>query len=410
MAVRDKDRSAFKDALDEARVIVDSAKADDRDLTPDEKSEVDGLIAKAEDAKSRIESDTKDDTLAVRIAALMGDPKSDEVDDLAPKTLGEAFADHPLFKAWLAANTVDGDVPESLKNFRTPSVPIPSKFLSVADLGGTDDAFPSVDYRGLLVPEKFPSGYERLIGLLTRGTTGSSLIHYAEETWTYAAEFVAEATASSGTSGTKPESSAVYTPKTVPVSTIAHWVAATKWALSDVGQLRALIDGGLRRGIIKKLGDAILNGDGVAPEWFGFMNLASIPTVGTTGAPTLPLIRDALGAIEDDGYMADGIVLNRADWEAIKAANPAPLGDPFNMRPPNIDGVPVIVLPQMAAGVGLVGEFATAFLLDREQSTITATDSHADFFIRNLVAILGEWRGAFFVPAPKAFRTVAEGA
>ena len=94
----------------------------------------------------------------------------------------------------------------------------------------------------------------------------------------------------------------------------------------------------------------------------------------------------------------------------MKVANPAPLGDPFNMRPPNIDGIPVIVLSTMPAGIGLVGEFATAFLLDREQSTITATDSHADFFVRNLVAILGEWRGAFFVPQPKAFRTVAKAA
>ena len=180
MAVRDKDRTAFKDALDEARVIVDGAKADDRDLTDDEKSEVDGLIAKAEEAKGRIEKDSKDETLAVRIASLMGDPKSDEVDDLGAKSLGEAFTDSPQFRAWLGANSVDGNIPESLKQFRTPSVPIPSKFLNTTTLGGAAGAFPQVDYRGLLVPERMPSAYERLIALLTRGTTGSSVIHWAE--------------------------------------------------------------------------------------------------------------------------------------------------------------------------------------------------------------------------------------
>jgi hypothetical protein len=36
-----------------------------------------------------------------------------------------------------------------------------------------------------------------------------------------------------------------------------------------------------------------------------------------------------------------------------------------------------------------------------------ASDSHADFFIRNLVAILGELRAAFGVLRPAAFATAA---
>ena len=37
----------------------------------------------------------------------------------------------------------------------------------------------------------------------------------------------------------------------------------------------------------------------------------------------------------------------------------------------------------------LVGDFRKAVIWDRQQASISATDSHADFFIRNLVAILG---------------------
>ncbi|MEE3918198.1 hypothetical protein V2I01_04875 [Micromonospora sp. BRA006-A] len=41
--------------------------------------------------------------------------------------------------------------------------------------------------------------------------------------------------------------------------------------------------------------------------------------------------------------------------------------------------------------------------MEPEQANISITDSHADFFIRNLVAILGEQRDAFGVLQPNAF-------
>jgi hypothetical protein len=36
-------------------------------------------------------------------------------------------------------------------------------------------------------------------------------------------------------------------------------------------------------------------------------------------------------------------------------------------------------------------------------ATITATDSHSDFFIRNIIAILAEMRAAFGIIRPSAF-------
>jgi HK97 family phage major capsid protein len=46
---------------------------------------------------------------------------------------------------------------------------------------------------------------------------------------------------------------------------------------------------------------------------------------------------------------------------------------------------------------------AQAVLWDREQAAVQVSDSHADFFVRNLVAILAEMRAAFGVIRPKAF-------
>jgi hypothetical protein len=47
---------------------------------------------------------------------------------------------------------------------------------------------------------------------------------------------------------------------------------------------------------------------------------------------------------------------------------------------------------------------------DRQQVTISVSDSHADFFIRNLVAVLAEARAAFGVLKPKSFVEIATAA
>jgi len=45
-------------------------------------------------------------------------------------------------------------------------------------------------------------------------------------------------------------------------------------------------------------------------------------------------------------------------------------------------------------------------LWDRERATVSVSDSHEDFFIRNMVAILAEMRAAFGLIRPSAFIVV----
>ena len=69
-------------------------------------------------------------------------------------------------------------------------------------------------------------------------------------------------------------------------------------------------------------------------------------------------------------------------------------------------GIPVVTNHAMTEGTGLLGDWRKAVLWDREQATIQVSDSHADFFIRNMVAILAEMRAAFGVIRPHAFIVV----
>ena len=68
--------------------------------------------------------------------------------------------------------------------------------------------------------------------------------------------------------------------------------------------------------------------------------------------------------------------------------------------------MPVIESESQTAGFVTLGDFTKAVVWDREQTTVTMTDSHSDFFVRNLVAVLAEERLAFGVTRPTAFCTV----
>jgi hypothetical protein len=52
---------------------------------------------------------------------------------------------------------------------------------------------------------------------------------------------------------------------------------------------------------------------------------------------------------------------------------------------------------------GLVGDFRFAMRWAREGVSLSVSDSHSDFFIRNLLAILAERRDAFGVLDIQAF-------
>jgi hypothetical protein len=55
------------------------------------------------------------------------------------------------------------------------------------------------------------------------------------------------------------------------------------------------------------------------------------------------------------------------------------------------------------AGTAWCAAWNWGVVYDREQATLQATDTHADFFVRNLVAILAELRAGFAILRPPAF-------
>ena len=70
-------------------------------------------------------------------------------------------------------------------------------------------------------------------------------------------------------------------------------------------------------------------------------------------------------------------------------------------------GVPVVVTTAVGVGTALVGNFSEgARLYRRGGLTVEASNSHSDYWVRNLVSLRAESRQGLAIFRPQAFTTV----
>jgi hypothetical protein len=71
-------------------------------------------------------------------------------------------------------------------------------------------------------------------------------------------------------------------------------------------------------------------------------------------------------------------------------------------------GVPVALSTTVGLGTAVVGGFSNAAAIARRSgTTVEATNSHSDYFVKNLVSIREEQREALLVYTPSAFTVVS---
>ena len=203
------------------------------------------------------------------------------------------------------------------------------------------------------------------------------------------------------------------------VSTIAHWVPASRQALSDAPMLQSLIDQDLTYGLDLESDEQLLFGSGTGQDIEGIMVDAEVPTVGQLAAGTaaadvpaamIDHIRAAITNCQtNEYYNMTGVVLNPVDWAILETAK-ATDGHYLMIQFPAegarevIWRVPVIVSNAMTADNFVIGDWAMgAKLYEREDVTVRVSESHADLFIENAVAVLAEERYTMAVTRPLAF-------
>jgi len=194
--------------------------------------------------------------------------------------------------------------------------------------------------------------------------------------------------------------------KTADIVTIAGWTPASKQVLADNAALQAAIDRAILLKALTRLENRIINGVGGQGKINGLLNQAT-PFVPTIGETAVDVIGEALTRLSTYGYNPNLVIVNPLDFfqdvQIVKDADGNYVfGSPNAPQPPSLWNVTVVRTPAMPQGEAMALDTSTVTVLDREQMTVAISNSHADFFIRNLVAILGELRAGLEVIDPGA--------
>jgi HK97 family phage major capsid protein len=343
-------------------------------------------------------------------------PRGGDGAQLKPfKSLGELIVGDENFSQWLK-QWEGGRFPSGKSQIQSPRVDIGAclpprmedALKTLITGAGSTSAGPLVfpDFKPL--QDVFYARPLTVRDIITVGETGSDTVEYVRITGvTNNAAPTAEATATTGSSGEKPESAMAMARITESVKTIPHWIPATNRALADAPQLRTIIDNFLRYGIEEELEDQILTGNAAGENFDGVLHVAGTTpqafdtNIFTTTRKGRTKVR-TVGRARPTAY-----VMNPLDWEKVDLAqdNEARYyyGGPMNPGNPRLWGLPVVESEGMTEGTCVVADWKLAILWDRMQTAISMSNSHADFFIRNLIAILAEMRAAFGVIRPAAF-------
>lgn len=284
-----------------------------------------------------------------------------------------------------------------------------------------------------LFPQVFPNIYRAAEKplvmrdvLLNLQTTSDSLTIMSESGYTNAAAPVAEPTVVGGaglTGGVKPESALTFTEVTFPVRWIGHWIPITRQLLQDTAFMEGYLNGRLIDGLKRAEDAQFISGDGVTPNLTGILTTSGIQVLDATyftGAPVKDAtfgnenanrIRRAITKIMTTGdAQPTFIVANPADvedWDTVSNAQRDYLfGGPARPGTKQLWGVPVVQSQGITAKTALVGDGSMAAIVDRMDAQIYTTDSHSDYFIRNILTVLAEERVALPVFRPVAFAKV----
>ena len=380
-------KAAFDAKHDQVKALAEEAlgKAQKgEDLSAATKQLADEALVGMNEAKARL------DDLEQKIARKGAD------DETRPRSIGEQVLAADEMKAFLASRASRGRASVEVKAIITS--------LTTDAMGSAGD---------LIVPDRLPGilapGQRRLTvrDLLTPGRTSSTSVQYVKETgFTNAA-----ATVSETTGALKPQSDIKFDIATSSVTTIAHWVLATRQILDDAPMLQSYIDGRLRYCLALVEENQLLNGGGTGTDLNGIYTQATAFTAPITiPAPVtridvlrLAVLKSALAELP-----TTGAVLHPADWASIELLKETTgaylIGNPQGALAPTLWSLPIVATQAISQGNFLTGAFRLgAQIFDRWDARVEVSTEDDQNFRKNLVTILAEERLALAVYRPEAF-------
>jgi HK97 family phage major capsid protein len=424
-------------------------KLQDGTLTDDESARVDSLLDDINDLGPKIERAVQVEEASKRASTLTAQPNGRRVSGEAPAEGADEQEKRDLrspLRRFIESDAYQREIRSGTSRPITRDQPtVVGSFHKRATLdfpeGIGPDEMRALIYSGtgsasMLLADVFPTIYRgrerdlRMRDVLANARTNGDTVTVLQESgFTNAAAETAESSAVDGTGltgGVKPESALTFTEVSFPVRTIAHWIPVTRQMLADLPFMESYIEERLRVGLERREDAQIINGNGTPPNLTGLLNTSNIQTLDDTyfaGAP----VENAGTDVENfnrilraktnirlstlGGAQATFVTLNPADHETMLTVGNA--NDDYYGPGPfsgaaitNLWGLSVVESENITAGTALVGDGLMAAVVDRMDATIYTTDSHSDFFIRNILVILAEERIALPVFRPEAFAAV----
>lgn len=342
-------------------------------------------------------------------------------------SIGQAFIDSPEFKAFQASGMGKSDRTRfgTAARFETNRIGAVVSGSDIIHTEPDDGALPGPAgplVTPTYVPDVLPLAARplRIRQLLTNDTAPDAPIIDARQTSrSGAAAGVGQSTeplGSGAVGGLKPQFSTTWERFETTPKTIAGYAVTTRQAINQSNRLRTLIDqeGTLQLDLEEER--EIVSGHG-GEELDGIITQTGVQTLDAAVVnrlfPNLAAIRIAKTMILTGiaRLYADGVVVHPEDGQEFDLLHDTlgryMAGNPFGGD--TGENTPIWRLPRVeseaiAVGTALVGNFRLgATFYDVQPMVVYMSDSHEDFFVRNLIAVLFEERVALIVRRPSAF-------
>lgn len=410
-STKDYFKSEYNRLLAEAQAITDKVEAEGRNVTAEEKTQVENLVAQAQSFKAKLQGIEDNEKLRASIDQMQGafNAPAEETPEGA-QSIGDAFVKSDAYKALVSSGMSSGKWTTGAVNVETKAT-VTTVLSPIVQPGSPQGPYPilaeALHVRDLLAP----------------GSTDSNTVPVIRETTaTNAAAGVVEGDA-------KPESTLVFTQVNEPVKKIATFLPVSDEMFEDVPAMRSYIDGRLRMFVDEAEDGQLLTGAAGGANVQGITTRTGIQTgtlaaLKTASGAATPSVADAIyaaiTAIRVNAFAEpDGYVSHPTNWLAVRLLKDSALqyfgGGPFTgaygnsggIASNDIWGLRTVVTSRMTLHTSLVGAFRTqAQIFDKGGLTVEASNSHSDFFQKNLTALRAERRLALAVYRPAAFHLI----